>query len=122
MIDHAPKMGQLIYDTPERDAVHFALFPAEAAQELHPGRPVGLSGLQYGDVHRVVCVAREQAVGIVDPFLGRIVQPGERCWIMLYPNTITDLKHVWTHPKVPILVPVEAEAEDVDDDFYRCNC
>ena len=37
-------------------------------------------------------------VGIVDPFLKEPVEPGERFYIFLFPNTVTGLRHVWTHP------------------------
>ncbi|MFO0822607.1 MAG: hypothetical protein U0792_05710 [Gemmataceae bacterium] len=37
-------------------------------------------------------------VGIVDPFLREAVRPGQRFWLFMYPNTVTTLRHEWTHP------------------------
>ena len=34
----------------------------------------------------------------MDPFLSDPVQPGQRYWLCLYPQTVTTLRHVWTHP------------------------
>lgn len=90
---HDAKLGQII-DNPEaaRDAIHIALAPVTADTRLHPGQHVGL----IGDGDRVAVVPG--SIGIVDPFLTGPVNAGQRFWLFLYQNTITSLRHAWTHP------------------------
>ena len=72
------KLGQLVTDDAGRDAVHIAIIPMTAMREMRPGERL--------------------KNGIVDPFLTANVRPGERFFLLLFPNTVTSLRHVWTHP------------------------
>lgn len=80
-------LGQIIDGNQGRDAVHIAIAPAVAKEKLFPGQDVGADG---------TCATPH--VGIVDPFLKHPVQPDQGFWICLYPNTVTSLRHEWTHP------------------------
>ena len=77
----------------ERDAIHIAVAPVVAGEKLAPGQRIGLSGKDAETV-----LASQAAIGIVDPFLTSLVFPGQRFFMFLMPNTITSLKHNWTHP------------------------
>ena len=94
-MDEGPRLSQLIEDSDRRrDAIHIAIAPVTAADRLAPGQHVGL--VQEGKLELVGPCDRN--IGIVDPFLPREVEAGQRFWLFLYPGTITSLRHVWTHP------------------------
>lgn len=93
-----PSIGHLIADgvTVERDAVHVAILPVRAAENLVPGTHVGVvsKGLEL----KVGLVA--PLIGVVDPLLPEIVLKGQRFFLWMYPHSVKSLKHVWTHPVV----------------------
>jgi hypothetical protein len=76
-----PQLGQLVTGDAARDAVHIAVIPMTTVCDLLPGQH-----LQNG---------------IVDPYLAEPVKPGQRYWLLLYPGTVTSLRHVWAHPAFP---------------------
>lgn len=88
-------VGELIEPNQPRDAIHIAVAPVVAAQTLAPGQHIGFTG---EDTVHVMVVEPAMAVGIVDPFLTVNVLEGQACWMFLRPNTITSLRHDWTHP------------------------
>jgi hypothetical protein len=94
-MEEGPQLGQLILDGERRrDAIHIALAPVTAAERLTPGQHVGL--VQEGNVELVGPCSHN--IGIVDPFLTEDIESGQRFWLVLYPGTITGLRHLWTHP------------------------
>lgn len=108
MSDPQTKLGQLIEPGMQRDAIHIAVAPVKAAMTLRPGDDIGFIASSPESVGHV-----KNPIGIVDPFLKRDVKPGERFWMFLYPNTITSLKHVWTHPAF-IVEPAPAVSSRTD--------
>lgn len=82
-------IGKLLPDEAAKDAIHIAVAPAVARVKVFPGQDVGLAA--DSDL-------TAPHVGIVDPFLREPVFPGQRYFLFLYPNTITGLRHEWTHP------------------------
>jgi hypothetical protein len=89
--------GVLPDDAGGRDAVHVAVFSAHSATQLMPGQPIKIIEQHDNDVDVLPC-PRKEGVAIVDPFLEKRVQPGQRFWAYLYPRTITALSHRWKHP------------------------
>lgn len=86
-------LGELAKDDAVRDAVHVAIMPVQAVEDLLPGHSVTMSktGLAYK-------VSHGEGAGIVDPFLSGCVHCGEWFYLCLYPNTVTGMVHHWAHP------------------------
>lgn len=101
------KIGEILSGTEERDAVHVALAPVVATEKLAPGQDIGFC--DDGDRDSVSASA-DVKIGIVDPFLKALVFPNQRFWMFVYPNTVTSLRHEWTHPEFtrPTLEAAEA--------------
>lgn len=98
---YTPNLGELCTDEARRDAIHIAVAPVIAGQRLNPGNHVGL----VDGVARVGLPPGISSIGVVDPFLGNAVEVGQRFWLFLYPNTVTSLRHVWTHPSFKVILP-----------------
>lgn len=109
--DALETLGMIHFREEKRDAIHLAVIPVEALERLRPGQHVGVGK----DGQKAF--ATSEGVGIVDPFLPRPVERGERFWLVIYPRKITSLRHVWSHPafadEAPVpLSPAEQEAGD----------
>lgn len=90
--DALQTLGTIIDETAGRDAIHLAVEPVIAGEHLKPGQDIGIrDGRAYGSDVKLL--------GIVDPFLPSFVQPGQMFWLIVYPRTITSLRHVWSHPE-----------------------
>lgn len=88
--DALATLGTIIDDKAGRDAIHLAVEPVVAGEQLFPG--------QHIRIDNGVAVANGETYGIVDPFLKGSVGAGQRFWFVIYPRQITSLRHVWEHP------------------------
>lgn len=111
-------LGKLITTEQERDAIHVAIAPVIAAEVLKPGQHVGF---KFTDSCEWVCKAQE-TIGVVDPYLKKSVKEGERFWLFLYPNTVTSLKHSWTHPSFTAPVPAISESIEFIENLASDLC
>lgn len=111
-------VGELLNGSEHRDAIHIAIAPVVAGEGLEAATPIGFRDRESHDV--VVECEAAMSVGIVDPFLKKTVRPGDRFYMFLNPNTITALRHEWTHPAFgtePDMGPKKAESERWLRDF-----
>jgi hypothetical protein len=87
-------IGKLIEGNGARDAIHIAIAPVTAGEYgLRPGTLIGFTETSGDEV----CACKD-GIGIVDPFLQVTPGKGQRFYMFLLPNTITSLRHEWTHP------------------------
>jgi ElaB/YqjD/DUF883 family membrane-anchored ribosome-binding protein len=76
----------------KRDAIHLAVEPVEAGEDLEPASHISV-------MNGIATLAEVgKGLGIVDPFLTDIVKKGEKFWFVMYPRMVRSLRHVWTHP------------------------
>lgn len=85
------EIGKLIVGEGERDAIHIAVAPVVAGRRLRAGDRIGFD--ENGNANLTA-----NTIGIVDPFLTADVERGQKFFMFLFPNTITSLRHNWTHP------------------------
>ncbi len=120
--DALETLGTIIPEGSGRDAIHLAVEPAVAAEDLTPGQDVGFVDGGFGPC--------DKPLGIVDPFIKGTVRKGQRFWFVLYPRKITSLRHVWSHPEFDVVPastdPVEISrkwiegfASDIDQTYNR---
>lgn len=92
--DTTGMLGKVLKEHQDRDAIHVAVISVVAGKLLCPGDHVNIIDIDTMTVGQSIL----QPIGIIDPFLKDTVKKGDICWLFLYPNTITSLKHKWTHP------------------------
>lgn len=90
------KLGRRPDSDAKRDAVHVAIIPATAGHDMNPGEEVG-----FMDGNRVSSSSRYEMVGIVDPFLKGWINEGDRIWVIMKPDLVSEVRHDWRHDGVP---------------------
>lgn len=94
-------LGRKLAGHEQRDAIHIAILPVISDEDyLRPGDRLQFVAGSKQVVRKVVRYSG--GVGVVDPFISDedYIRKGERFWMFLLPNTITGLRHEWTHPEV----------------------
>lgn len=85
------QLGKIITGKANKDAIHIAVAPITAHRSLQPGEHIGVkNGEESSDTY--------EKIGIVDPFLKKVVNKGEKFYIFLYQYSITGMRHEWEHP------------------------
>lgn len=89
--DALETLGTIIDETAQRDAIHLAVEPCIAGEDLKAGQHIGIE-------NGLATKKAKKKLGIVDPFIYGLIPKGRRFWLVVYPRQITSLRHVWSHP------------------------
>lgn len=85
-------LGKILAGTENRDAIHVAIAPVQAGGHLAPGWHVGLEPDGKASINAT------PHIGIVDPFLTHGIESGQWFYLCLYQQTVTGMRHHWSHP------------------------
>ncbi len=100
--DALETLGMIHFKTEARDAIHLAVEPVIAGEDLLPGQQIGIINHQkdgFSMAYGIEANSGVKNMGIVDPFLPKTgVRAGERFWLVVHPRQISSLRHVWEHP------------------------
>jgi hypothetical protein len=88
--DALATLGTII-ESGGRDAIHLAVEPILAGEQLFPGQHIGI-------IDGKATTKAAKKLGIVDPFIIGPVPEDSLFWLIVYPRQITSLRHVWEHP------------------------
>ena len=113
-------LGKLPDKDAKRDAAHVAYIPVVSLTDLNPGEKV--HAYFNSDNGYFEAFAREKyPTGIIDPFLMEPVKAGQLVYVVLFPNTITDMAHHWSHPAFPDRYKCETDFKKLKEakDFIR---
>ena len=109
------KLGELVTEEVERDAIHIALVPVRATETLRPGQHIGL---QPGS-ELFVGKGFKPHIGIVDPFLKKSVKKDDIFYMCLYQNTVTGMRHHWLHPSFSEAPKAEAIKTKSEEELLK---
>lgn len=119
IVDPIMTIGQKLKGDEQRDAIHFAILPCfvdEDVEYIYAGEEVGLTYGTSNIIRPKPSVYGCTPIGIVDPFLRNYdIRPSDCVWVILFPNTITGMRHHWIHPDID---NPSARSKDSDSELW----
>ncbi len=118
------KLGTVPKGDEGRDAVHVAIVPVQASEEIRIGGLVKLNA-----DGKAVCSDFGSAIGVADPFREQPAGKDSWLWLCLFPKTIKGLRHVWEHPAFAaeaMALPMRSDEKPASEawlkDYVRRHC
>lgn len=95
MADYVPKLGELVREGDQRDAIHIAVVPVKIwGKGLKPGMHVGVREL----TGELWATKSGDPIGVLDPFYKQPFEANQKAWMLLYPGSVVGLRHQYRHP------------------------
>lgn len=95
MADYVPKLGELVREGDQRDAIHIAVVPVKIwGKGLRPGMHVGVREL----TGELWATKSGDPIGVLDPFYKQPFEANQKAWMLLYPGSVVGLRHQYRHP------------------------
>lgn len=108
-----------------RDAIHVAVVQVIAMESLKAGQRIGIVGTWYyknGEYLGAAFSAKTSGRyhGVVSPFIDpdTHLTEGDVFWMIMKPNSVTDLRHAWSHNVLP--EDDDKNSTDYDDECRGC--
>ncbi len=112
MKDPIKTIGQFLDGGERRDAIHIAIMPVTAAEDISRGEEIGLVYGTKDQVKGKDSVYGLKSIGVADPFIKAWrIKKGQRFYAFLHPNSVTGMRHEWTHPLIDDVKPPSGESE-----------
>ena len=87
-------LGTVLKEHLPKDAVHLATCTAVTAGVFSPGCRVGIKNGRVSPLYR-------PHIGIIDPFIqDTAILTGSIVIVMLYPKTVSEVRHIWDHDHI----------------------
>ena len=109
-----------------RDAIHVAVVLVVAKEPLKAGQRIGIVGTSYYKNGEYLGAAFSTETcdryhGVVSPFIDpdTTLTKDDVFWMIMKPNTVTDLRHAWSHDVLP--EDEDKNSTDYDDECRGCN-
>lgn len=101
MINKKIVLGKNPKELGVKDAVHVAIVSVRAAHAMNPGTKCTIN--DNGEA----CSAGNKGVGIADPFLKSIIKTGQNFNLLLNPDEVDNVQHIWDHNKFTFDAPAK---------------
>jgi len=113
-------VGKILVGEHHKDAIHIPVMPVFADEIIVPGAKLAKSENPKKQGFRVKTAFHpSDAIGICDPYLRTSTRIDDQFLMFLFPGTVTNLRHDWTHPNIKLPNAPKAESTKRSRDYSK---